>query len=246
MSNQTTLPEGVEISHAVDDADDRAEARFFAELAQFGTARVFDKGALLIREGDIGGQVHLIQRGNVRVFADDADADADADGKGHGNGKQIIIDEHGPGDFVGEMSIDGTRRSASVMALEETHTVEIEREDLRRYIAANPDFALALIVEVSRRAKRATDSLKSMALKDVYGRIVDLLNGMAVVPSTQASPIDAGARLIPGRLNKSDIARRVGASRDMVALIMRDLFVGGYLAETDKGTVITRPLPARW
>lgn len=203
-----------------------AEARFFSELARMGRPRAFQRGEVLIREGDTDDGVYLIQSGNVRVYAED-------DG-----GKQVVIDEHGPGDFVGEMSLDGTKRSASVAAVDAVTTVEVKRDDLRNYVVANPDFALCLIVELSRRAKLATRNLKSLALKDVYGRLHDLLIGMAV-------SLD-GRQIIAGRLNKSDLARRIGASRDMVTLIMRDLEAGGYLVSDGAQIVIARPLPSRW
>ncbi|MBL8523431.1 MAG: Crp/Fnr family transcriptional regulator [Betaproteobacteria bacterium] len=203
-----------------------AEANFFSSLAQLGVQQAFARGELLIREGGTDDDVYLIQSGNVRVYASDD------------NGKQVVIDEYGPGDFVGEMALDGTRRSASVAAVDAVTATRVSRDDLRKYLAANPDFALGVIVELSRRAKLATRNLKNLALKDVYGRLQDLLYGMVVE--------QGGRRVIPGRLNKSDLARRIGASRDMVTLIMRDLEAGGYLVADEEGMAIARPLPARW
>lgn len=208
------------------ESDQPANTLFLADLIKSGRLVRFDKGALLLREGEGGGDVFVIQSGAVRVFAADE------------AGRQVIIDEHGAGDLVGEMSMDGTLRSASVMAIELTETVVVSRNVLRDYIAARPDFALSLIVELSRRAKRATYQLKSLALKDVYGRLSDTLMSMS-------DDID-GARLIPGRLNKSELARRVGASRDMVTLIIKDLIDGGYIVQRKNDVLIARALPARW
>ena len=78
---------------------------------------------------------------------------------------------HGPGEYVGEMSLDGGPRSASVQAVEPTVCAVVTRETMLQHIAADPEFALALIVRLIRRARLATESARSMALLDVYSRL---------------------------------------------------------------------------
>ncbi len=200
---------------------------FFGGLASIGINGRYAKGEILIKEGDTDDAViHLIKTGWVRVVATETD------------GKQIVIDEYGPGDFVGEMALDGLPRSASVIALERVETTIVTREAMLDYLRHHPDFALSLMMELIRRARLATANFKSAALKDVYGRVAALLQSLAINVGSQA--------LIPGRLTKAEITRRVGASRDMVAIIMRDLSAGGYLVQTDAGLVIARALPQRW
>lgn len=212
---------------ALDVTTDAIQQQFFGGLAKMGATCTFAKGAMLIKEGDTEDAVlYLINRGWVRVIATEP------------NGKQIVIDEYGPGDYVGEMALDGMPRSASVIALEKVDAIAVPRTAALSYLREHPEFALSLMMELIRRARLATANFKSAALKDVYGRIVDLLQSLAV-------KTEAGA-IIPGRLTKADITRRIGASRDMVTLIMRDLIEGGYLVQTDAGLVIARPLPTRW
>lgn len=206
---------------------DVVQQQFFGGLARMGTPCAFTKGDLLIKEGDTEDAVlYLINRGWVRVIASEP------------NGKQIVIDEYGPGDYVGEMALDGMPRSASVIALETVDAIAVPRAAALSYLREHPEFALSLMMELIRRARLATANFKSAALKDVYGRIVELLQSLAVKTETGI--------IIPGRLTKADITRRIGASRDMVTLIMRDLIEGGYLVQTDAGLVIARPLPTRW
>jgi hypothetical protein len=64
--------------------------------------------------------------------------------------------------------------------------------------------------------------VKSLALSDVYGRLVRLLNALAVEQD--------GHQVVEERLTQQDIADRVGASRDMIGKLMKDLVGGGYLA----------------
>ena len=214
---------------ALHQTDEIAEVQqqFFGGLADMGTPCTFSKGAVLIKEGDTEDAVlYLINRGWVRVIATE------------GDGKQIVIDEYGPGDYVGEMALDGMPRSASVIALELVEAVAVPRSAALKYLREHPEFALSVMMELIRRARLATANFKSAALKDVYGRIVELLQSLAVKTGAET--------IIPGRLTKADITRRIGASRDMVAIIMRDLTDGGYLVQTDRGLVIARSLPLRW
>ena len=196
-------------------------------LAQRGELRRYRKGTLLIEEGDHGDSLYLIVTGRVKAFS-----------LGN-NDREITFGIYGPGEYVGEMSLDGGPRSASVITLEATTCAVITRHTLRAHIATHPDFALDLIARVIRRARLATSNARSMALLDVYGRVTRLLEGLAV-----AQP--DGTRVIEERLTHAAIASRVGCSREMVSRLMKDLETGGYLSTVNRQQVIRRPLPPRW
>jgi CRP/FNR family cyclic AMP-dependent transcriptional regulator len=155
------------------------------------------------------------------------------------DGREMILDIHGPGDYVGEMSLDGRPRSASVMTLEPSTCAVVTREALREAIANNPDVAMALISTLIDRARIATDNVKNLALMDVYGRVARLLLALA-----KEQP--DGKLVVPERMTQQDIADRVGASRDMVSRIFKDLTVGGYVTVVDRQITINRKPPARW
>jgi CRP/FNR family cyclic AMP-dependent transcriptional regulator len=126
-----------------------------------------------------------------------------------------------------------------VITLEATECAVVTRRTLREHIAANPEFAFELLGRVIHRARRATQSARSMALLDVYGRVVQLLESMAV-------PQEDGSRVILQRLTHRDIANRVGCSREMVSRLMKDLQDGRYLEVAGEGVRLLRRLPARW
>ncbi len=199
--------------------------RFASELAARGAQRSFRRGELLIREGERDDTLFLIVEGRVRVFSTE-------------NGKEVVIDEHGPGRFIGEMALDGDLRSASVQAIEPVLAVAIPRLAVLDYLGMHPDFALTLIMTLIRRARLATENLKNIALRDVYGRIAALLQSLAEE--------QGGRMVVRGKLTQLEIAQRVGASREMVSLILRDLAEGGYVVRERDGLVIKRPLPERW
>ena len=196
------------------------------ELASRGQARTFPKNAVIINEGDRGDTLFVILSGKVKVYVSDDD------------GREMILDMHGAGDYVGEMSLDGRPRSASVMTLEPTTCAVLSRDELRAAIGRNPDIAMAIIEKLIERARIATDNVKNLALMDVYGRVARLLLSLAKE--------EKGKLVVPDRMTQQDIADRVGASRDMISRIFKDLTVGGYVTVENRQITINRKPPARW
>ncbi len=195
-------------------------------IAGGGVVRAFPRGSVLINEGDQGDSLFIILSGKVKVFASNA------------AGKEVVIDFHGPGEYVGEMSLAGAPRSASVITVEPTSCAVVTRAHFREFILAHPDFALHLIEKLIHRARLATENVKSLALSDVYGRLVRLLLTLAH---------DVGGRLIvPEKLTQQEIADRIGASRDMVSRLMKDLVGGGYLAVAERTITILKKPPPGW
>ena len=133
---------------------------------------------------------------------------------------------------------DGKPRSASVVTLEPTTFSVVQRDQMCEAIRRNPDFALDMISKVIDRARDATDNVKNLALLDVYGRVARLLLNMSVETD--------GKMRIPEKITQQEIAERVGASRDMVSRIFRDLTVGGYITVENRFITINKKPPARW
>jgi CRP/FNR family cyclic AMP-dependent transcriptional regulator len=199
---------------------------FVRQLAALGRVRTYPKNTVFITEGDSSDSVFVILSGRVKVFISDTE------------GHEMILDTQGPGEYVGEMALDGKPRSASVMTLEPSSFAVVGREPVREAIRKNPDFALDMIGKIIDRARIATSSVKDLALLDVYGRVARLLLNMAV---------DAGGKLqIPEKITQQEIAERVGASRDMVSRIFRDLTQGGYITVENRIITINKKPPARW
>jgi len=205
---------------AIDDA-------FVRELAKLGRVRSYPKNTVIITEGDSSDSVFVILSGKVKAFVSDAE------------GHELILNTQAPGHYVGEMALDGKPRSASVVTLEPTTFSVVQREPLRDAIRHNPDFALDMIAKVIERAREATDNVKNLALLDVYGRVARLLLNMAV-------EAEDGKMRIPEKITQQEIAERVGASRDMVSRIFRDLTVGGYVTVENRIVTINKKPPAKW
>ena len=181
---------------------------------------------MLINEGDEANTLFIILSGQVKVYA------------ANHAGKEVIINHHGPGEYVGELALDGGVRSASVMTLEPTTCAVVTGANLREFIVAHPDFALHLIRNLIFRLRGLTDNVKSLALQDVYGRVADLLHKLSVD--------DSGGRKVRLRLTQQDIAEHVGSSREMVSRIFKELTIGGYVKIAAGHIVLLRKLPDAW
>jgi CRP/FNR family cyclic AMP-dependent transcriptional regulator len=199
-----------------------------AALAARGVTRGYRKGTLLIEEGTQGDTMYLVCKGRVKAFSSDV------------RGREVVYGVYGPGEYLGEMSLDGGPRSASVMTLEACVCVVLTRQTLTNHIAAHPEFAFELLTRVIRRARIATQNTRSMALLDAYGRLAQLLDSLAL-------PQADGTRLIAERPTHAALAARVGCSREMVSRLMTDLVRGSFIAdEPARALRLMRALPPRW
>lgn len=197
-------------------------------LAALGVQRRYRNGALLIQEGECGDTIYIVLQGRLRAFL------------GDGNGKELTLGFYGPLEYVGEMSLDGGPRSANVEAVDATTCSVISRAVLLNYIAQHPEFALELMARLIRRARLATESAGNVALIDVYGRLVRLLNQLAQEPEA------SGERRLSERLTHQELAQHLACSREMVSRLLKDLETGGYIAVRERWIWLLKALPARW
>jgi CRP/FNR family cyclic AMP-dependent transcriptional regulator len=196
------------------------------EIAAQGGVKRYPAGAVIINEGDVADSLYIILTGRVKVYA------------ANEVGKEVIINTHGPGEYVGEVALDGGVRSASVVTLEPTTCAVVTGANLREFIVAHPDFALHLIRNLIGRLRGLTDNVKSIALDDVYGRVVSLLKKLSVP--------DGAHRVVEQRLTQQDIAEWVGSSREMVSRIFKELTSGGYVVVEAGRIRLLKDLPANW
>src|SRR5438046_10193798 len=124
-------------------------------IAATGVTRAFPRNTVLINEGDVGDSLYIVLTGRVKVFASNE------------AGREFVIDFHGPGEYVGEMALDGARRSASVISVEPTTCAVVTRSHFRGFILAHPDFALHLIERLIHHVRVTAGNLRTIALYHV-------------------------------------------------------------------------------
>ena len=195
------------------------------ELRRKAAVRNLPRQTLVVSEGDRTDSLYIILSGKVKVFLAE-------------EGRQVTLRQLGPGDYFGEMVLDEGPRSASVMTLEPCTLAMVSRDSFEAFIAAHPEFTLRLIKKLIHFTRGLTNSVRSLALLDVYGRVARLLLELAVERD--------GKRVIPEKLTQREIASRVGASREMIGLILRDLSIGGYISVSGREITINREPPKHW
>lgn len=196
-------------------------------LARRGEARRVRKGTRLITEGELGDTLYIVVQGRLRAYSVGADD------------REVTYATYGPGEYVGEMSLDGGPRSADVEVIEPGVVVLVTRRTLEAHLAEHPQFAFDLLAKVIRRARHATLSLRQIALNDVYGRLKAFLESQAVPGADGTATLDPA----PTHL---EISRVIGCSREMVSRVVKDLETGGYVESGRRHLRLLRPMPAKW
>ena len=177
--------------------------------------------------GEPGDSLFVLLQGQVKVYATDE------------NGREITYCTIVAGDYFGEMSLDGAPRSASVMTLESCLCSLVSRAAVQQHLAEEPSFAMQLVTQVIRRARSATETARQMALLDVYGRVIHTLE-------SERGPGSVHAPVQLTQITHQQIASRVGASREMVSRLLKDLEKGGYVELGIKRITLMKKLPAHW
>lgn len=176
------------------------------DLAAFAALlreRRYPKGSMILAQGDAGESLYLIASGQVKVVLI------------HEDGREVILSVLGAGAFFGEMALlDQEPRSAHVVAMTDATLLQLRREDFQARLRSGPDVAIALLRELSRRLRRADETIASLMLLDVNGRIANLLLELAD---------EEGGQRITRRLTHATIGQMVGASRETVSRTMRSL-----------------------
>jgi CRP/FNR family cyclic AMP-dependent transcriptional regulator len=189
-------------------------------LVSVVTRRSAPRGATIMAAGDQIDSLYIVIAGRLKAMMGDAE------------GKEVILSLIGPGEFFGEMGlIDDSPRSASVVTIEPCELLSISKRDFKKCLAENFDMAMAVMRGLVHRLREADRKIGSLALLDVYGRVARLLLDMSEDVN--------GQKMVTKRLPKQDIAKMIGASREMVSRVMKDLQMGGYI-EVRGSTILLR------
>lgn len=197
------------------------------QIRERAVTRKFSKNTIILTEGDETTSLYLIESGRVKFFLSDD------------TGQEVILNFQGPGEYFGELSLlDGAPRSVSVMTQEPTTLSVVSRDDFFGFLRTNPDIALELLQNMAVRMRELSDEVRALALSDVYGRVKRLLTRMARESED--------GTVVTEKMTHQQISQMVGASREMVSRIMKDLVNGGYIQADGDVFLMKKPLPRRW
>ena len=188
-------------------------------LARMIVRKSYGRNAAIICAGDPTDSLYIVINGRLKVLMSDE------------QGREVILSILGPGEFFGEMGLlDDSPRSASVVSLEPCDLLTISKIDFKRSLAENFDLSLLVMRGLVKRLREADQKIGSLALMDVYGRVARLLLEMAEDVG--------GEKVVVKKLSKQDIAKMIGASREMVSRVMKDLQLGGYVEMRGRSMVL--------
>ena len=190
-----------------------------ALLTRVVVRKSYARGSQILSAGDPTDSLYVLISGRIKVFMSDLD------------GKEVILSILGPNEFFGEMGlIDNSPRSANVVALEPCELICVSKLDFKRCLSENFEMAMTVMRGLVKRLREADKQIGSLALMDVFGRVARLL-------LESADDVD-GEKIVTKKLSKQDIARMIGASREMVSRVMKHLQVAGYIEVRGEAIVI--------
>ncbi len=193
------------------------------EVSKSAMMRRFPRGQAVVLAGDQTDFVYFVLTGSLKVIVSDED------------GREVILSILGQGELFGEMGIFGEHpRSASVVSVMPSDLIMIAKSDFRHLMHDTFEVAWRMMCNLADRLRNADRKIESLALMDVYGRVARLLIEMS-------EEVD-GQSLVVSKISKQDIAKMIGASREMVSRVMKDLSLQGLIEETDHGIVLRERL----
>jgi small-conductance mechanosensitive channel len=102
------------------------------QLAEAAKTRIYAAGEAIVRMGQEGSSMFVIVRGRVNVQIVE-------------NGQEKIVNTLTESDFFGEMSLlTGEKRTATVVAADETEVLRIEKKAMKLILESNPDLVQSI------------------------------------------------------------------------------------------------------
>jgi CRP/FNR family cyclic AMP-dependent transcriptional regulator len=188
-------------------------------IADSVVKRRFRRGELVMEAGKKSNALFILLTGRARVIAADA------------RGREVILAVLQAGDYVGEMSlIDNEPHSATVRTEIQSDLLVLGRPEFARCLPENSSLSYAIMRGLVQRLRNADRQIESLALLDVYGRVARSLLDMAEQVGE--------SKVIRGKVSRQDLAKIVGASREMVSRVMKDLEERGMVQTQEDGSVV--------
>lgn len=183
---------------------------------------------IILEDDDSGSALFLIAGGEVKVYMTGTD------------GRETILSLLSKGDFFGEMSlIDGEPRSASVKAVTLAELLIIRRDNFVAQLESNPSLAMALLVELSKRLRKANRQIGSLALMTVYGRVAaTILNLMEERGVRIHGENGKMVTVIRNRPTQQQLAEMSGTTRETVSRVLSSLQKKGCINMSSKDLII--------
>ena len=189
-----------------------------ASIADAIIKKRFKRSEIIVEQGKKSDALYIILTGRARVMSSDS------------RGREVILATLHPGDYIGEMSlIDNEPHSATVRCELQCDVLILGRAEFARCLPENSSLSYAIMRGLVTRLRSADRQIESLALLDVYGRVARTLLDMA-------EDVE-GEKVIKSKVSRQDMAKIVGASREMVSRVMKDLEERGIIETQEDGSL---------
>jgi CRP/FNR family cyclic AMP-dependent transcriptional regulator len=179
--------------------------------------RTYPRHSFMLRAGEKADALYVILAGRAKVVIDD------------GEGREVTLTVIGPNEFFGEMSlIDDKPRSASVEAIEPCEVLYVAKAAFMTCLKDNFEVAMLILRSVVGRLREADQKIASLALMDVHGRVARLIIELAHEVDGKWV-VDTGSE---------EMARMVGASREMVSRVLKEMRENGLIRRDKRKIVV--------
>ena len=193
-----------------------------ASIADAIVKKRFKRAEVVVEQGKKSDALYIILTGRARVMSTDS------------RGREVILATLHPGDYVGEMSmIDDEPHSATVRTEIQTDVLMLDRDAFARCLPENSSMSYNIMRGLVSRLRHADRKIESLALMDVYGRVARSLLEFAVDDGE-------GNLKVRDKISRQDLAKMVGASREMVSRVMKDLEERGVIETQENGSVVLK------
>ncbi|GAA4919341.1 Crp/Fnr family transcriptional regulator [Streptomonospora salina] len=181
------------------------------------------RGQTLFSEGDEGDRLYVILSGKVKLTRAAVD------------GRENLLSVLGPSEMFGELSLfDPRPRTASAIAVTDAVMAGLGHDDLRPFIAQQPQVSLQLLKALANRLRRTNDVMSDLVFTDVPGRVAGQLLDLA----DRFGKEGEDGLHVHHDLTQEELAQLVGASRETVNKALAEFALRGWLRIEAKAVVL--------
>ena len=193
----------------------QADAATLEAVSAALRVRRFRKGETVFHQGDPGNALFIVASGSVKVVLPSNET-----------AEPAIVAILGPGEFFGELAIlDGAAHSATIVAVEPTETLVLQRDAFLELVDSEPALRRALLASLATEIRRLTGHVEDLHFLDLPGRLASRILRLA---EGRSRGEDRAIR-IPWPYTQSELAGMIGGSRQSVNRLLSDLADDGLV-----------------
>jgi CRP/FNR family transcriptional regulator len=195
----------------------------FRNVCIQATKHTVKKGEYLFRQNELANTIYLVKDGIVKLVQYTEE------------GKEVILDIVGRGQVLGEEALFNKQHNiVDAIALETISVCSFSLPQLEALIRNKPNIAISIITNLGQKFYSAMEQLGATANHSIKGKLLALFFRLAKEHGSET----ANGHLIEINLTQEDLANMIGASRVMVAQLIKQFKFQGFISKKGRYYVI--------